>query len=153
DTHGLVGGTPEHAHGFGVVNPSDTFQNISPSLEFCSRCGRIFSAIRPRSMRSYSRGSRARTPRSPAPDLRRHRPRPPPPEHLLIASSQRTLIGRYHRNDEGFVQLRYSYQERSTTCRRSSGRGGGLDDAYPVLREPRRLLLEETPPKPLLRPR
>jgi hypothetical protein len=30
----IFGGTPEHADGFGVVNLSDVFQNISPSLEF-----------------------------------------------------------------------------------------------------------------------
>lgn len=34
DTRTIVGGTPEHAHGFGVVNLSDTFRDISPSLEF-----------------------------------------------------------------------------------------------------------------------
>ena len=33
DTRAIAGGTPEHADGFGVFNLSDTFQNISPSLE------------------------------------------------------------------------------------------------------------------------
>jgi hypothetical protein len=29
--------------------------------------------------------------------------------YVLIAGSRRTLIGQYHDNDEGFIQLRYSY--------------------------------------------
>jgi hypothetical protein len=29
--------------------------------------------------------------------------------YLLIAGSRRTVIGQYHDNDEGFVQVRYSY--------------------------------------------
>src|SRR5215475_7479839 len=34
DTRTMFGGPPEDADGFGVVNFDDTFQNISPSLEF-----------------------------------------------------------------------------------------------------------------------
>lgn len=33
DTRSMIGGTPEHADGFGVFNLGDSFQNISPSLE------------------------------------------------------------------------------------------------------------------------
>jgi hypothetical protein len=34
DARSTVGGTPEHADGFGIVNLNDTFQDISPSLDF-----------------------------------------------------------------------------------------------------------------------
>ena len=45
DTRTIVGGTPEHAHGFGVANLSDTFQDISPSVEFEEGYVDVYDAV------------------------------------------------------------------------------------------------------------
>ena len=48
DARAIVGGTPEHAHGFGVVNLGDTFQDISPSLEFEEGYVDLYDVVVPR---------------------------------------------------------------------------------------------------------
>jgi hypothetical protein len=42
--------------------------------------------------------------------------------HLLIAGSRDTLLGQFHDNDDGFVELRWSLQQRTFACTRLSSR-------------------------------